>query len=131
MSVSVDIRGLNRVLKQLRNLEPKLSKKVLRKALREGAKVVQKEAKSTIPKVSGTTRKSLKVRAGKRSKHTIRFKMVTAFPKSDADAFYYSFVELGTQYIRRRNYLKEATDRKRHEVLRQVEQSIRAGLQSL
>ncbi|MBI1347108.1 hypothetical protein GC163_12560 [bacterium] len=129
MSVSIEIKGLNQALRQLRSLEPKLSKKILRKALRDGAKVVQAEAKQTIPQVTGTTRKSLKVRAGKKSRHLIRFRMVTVFPS--ADAFYYSFTELGTQYIRQRNYLKMATERKREEVLRMVEQRIRSGLASV
>lgn len=85
------------VVKDLRSLEPKLEKKILRKACRAGAKVVAEAVRRRAPKLTGQTRKAIKVKAAKRSR---RRKGVSVLVQLGAGlykgtTFYGAFVEFG------------------------------------
>jgi HK97 gp10 family phage protein len=63
------ITGLPSLDRKLKALEPRVAKKVVRQALRKGAKRVQARVKQLAPKgPTGQTRKAVKVRAFKRSR---------------------------------------------------------------
>lgn len=59
--------GLEPVQRRLRAMGKK-SRPLMRKALRQGGKIFQRAAKSTAPQDSGKSKKTIKVRAGKRSR---------------------------------------------------------------
>lgn len=90
IAVNVRLEGHEQLQRWLTNLGPKLAKKITRKALREGCKVVAKEVKVTVPVDSGELKKSIAVRVvKKRKKDWIRFRIHTG------DAFYARFLEYG------------------------------------
>jgi len=66
------ITGLKETIERLEKLDAAVQKKILRKALRAGAKLTLAAAKANAPFKSGDLKRSLKVRAGRSKKGTIR-----------------------------------------------------------
>jgi hypothetical protein len=65
------ITGISDIDRRLRTLEPRIQKKVARKALRNGIKIMTAEVKSQVPVKSGLTKANVKTRAAKRKKRGI------------------------------------------------------------
>lgn len=63
--VDIQLLGDKRLQRQLNSLDRKVQRKVVRRALREGAKIVAEAAKENAPVDEGTMRDSIKVRAHK------------------------------------------------------------------
>lgn len=60
MEIEAKIQGIDELERMLNEIgSPKVEKKIVTKSLREGAKVVLKEAKNNVPVRSGTLKKSL------------------------------------------------------------------------
>ena len=83
---AIRLEGAAELEKKLRSLDAKVANKISKKAVRAGAKVVLTKAKQLVPKKSKLLSKSLKVRAGKRRKGTIRVSVQTK------DGFFYAGV---------------------------------------
>jgi hypothetical protein len=62
---SVRITGIQAIQKALKELEPKLAKKVIRKASRDAIKIPYAKAKAEWPVESGASKKSIRVRTSK------------------------------------------------------------------
>jgi HK97 gp10 family phage protein len=91
----VSITGGKALLRDLKQLPDKLSKKVLRVSMRDASKVILKAVKKEAPKRSGQLRKAIKVRSSKRRKNKIGFRVSMAAGDYKGDAFYGSFIEFG------------------------------------
>lgn len=137
MKLALNVQGIDKALKALAKAEAKIATKALTKGLRDGAKIVLAEEKSAIPTVTGGVKSKLKVRRGKRDRSknkVIRFKVVTSAPPlkegetNPQDAFYYSYVEFGSKYIKRRNYAQRAAKRVEGQVIEAISQQIRTAL---
>lgn len=87
--VTISVNGLAELQKFLDQLPAKIERNIMRGALRAGAKVIEKEAKTNIHSISGELRDSLKIRTGSRRG------TVTATIRSRL--FYARFVEYGTR----------------------------------
>lgn len=85
------IQGLAELHKALQDLPVKLEKKILRGALRAGAKVMADAAKSNVPVKSGALRKSIRLSA-----KTKRGRVTATVKAGNAQAFYAHMVEFGT-----------------------------------
>ena len=98
---SVYLTGDVDLARKLRGLKAVHAKAAIRKGTRAGSKDVQAEAKRTVPVRTGALRRSIKVRALKKSRrhvgHTVRL-----------DKFYGAFLEYGTKRITPREFLKQA-----------------------
>lgn len=99
------LTGDKRLTKMLNRLAGPKAKAINRQALRKMAKLVLERAKSQVPVQSGAFRRSLTVRAGKRSRRGPRY-LVTQreLNRAGSDrkkAFYGAFVELGYRAIGR------------------------------
>jgi HK97 gp10 family phage protein len=97
--VTFTIQGLEAILKRLRTLEPRVAKKVLRQALRKGAKRVQARVKQLAPSgPTGQVRRAIKVRAGKRTrKGSVRVNVQIGKGDFQGVTFYGAFTEYGTR----------------------------------
>lgn len=84
-------KSINRAIKQIGDKD---AKKAVRKATRASAKVFAKELKKNAPVDTGELKKSIKVRAAKRSRKYIG---VNATVGLDTDAFYGNFIEFGAK----------------------------------
>ena len=74
MYMAIKIEGAAKLERTLKNLEPKLGRKVVRKALRSGAKVIQKRAVGNAARMVGGEKggdiaESIVVKAMKRKRH--------------------------------------------------------------
>lgn len=99
LHLSVDARDLE---EKLKNLPAAAAKKVIRHALREGAKVVAAKAIELAPKVTGTLAQAIKVRAVKRSrKKRIGINAIIGEGWFKGKTFYAGFVEFGHRIGRR------------------------------
>lgn len=67
--IKTKVEGLEELNKALDGLEPKVGRKIIKKGINEGTKIVLKEMKDLVPVRTGTMRKSLgrKVKAYRKS----------------------------------------------------------------
>lgn len=112
---SVQILGLGDLRADFEKLAKAQSTKVLRRATLAGAKVIRDEARARAPKKSGKLRRNI-VSAALRQKDApgIATAGVRVRTKGKGDspsnAFYWRFVELGTQHMRAQPFARPAFD---------------------
>ena len=70
------LRGIEQFRRNLEALDRKVRNKILRQALRDGAKRMAASVKSRAPVSSGKLKRSVKVRTGRRKKDTISVDVV-------------------------------------------------------
>ncbi len=110
-SMKVTVNGIDDLKKALGALPAKLRRKALTKALRAGARVVQKAARAAVPvlatptayRTKGLLKRRLSVRVSKASRQAgnvgvfVNIKPNRAGAKSPLDPFYWRFVAFGTK----------------------------------
>lgn len=112
---SVQILGLGDLRADFEKLAKAQSTKALRRATLAGAKVIRDEARARAPKKSGKLRRNI-VSAALRQKDApgIATAGVRVRTKGKGDspsnAFYWRFVELGTQHMRAQPFARPAFD---------------------
>lgn len=127
MSASLQLQGVTEIQRALKQLEKKVASKITRQALRKGIKEVAKKVKADTPKgESGQLKKQVKVKAAKRSRNKIGVNVVTTSP----DAFYGSFVELGTSKQPAQHYQKGAFDKTADKALEIILRKLKAGIEA-
>lgn len=83
---------------RLAHFDTKISKQIITRALRAGAKIIQAEAKQRVPVDTGALRKSIRVRTGKvRQKGEVKILVTTSGTDNafGGNQFYGGFVEFG------------------------------------
>lgn len=129
------ITGLKECLKRLESLDHKVQKKILRKSLRQGAKLPLTLAKATAPVRTGFLKKSLKVRSGRGRKGIIRILVGTGAKWFKGAAFYAAFVIFGYKVGSRKlgdkrkqvapnPFLSNAYEQTKHQVVNTTRNSI-------
>jgi HK97 gp10 family phage protein len=94
----ITITGDRTVDRRLKQFGPKLAKKIFSKVIRKAAKPVLETARNAVPVDSGDLRRSLKIRARKRSrrnKNTVGVQVVTGERFFKGELFYGGFLEFG------------------------------------
>ena len=126
-SVKVTLNGIDELKKALAALPGKLRRKVLVKALRAGAKEVQKAARVAVPVLSapspyrtkGLLKRKIGVRVSKESRRAgdvgvfINVKPAASGQRganSKLDPYYWRFVEFGTKKMTARPFMQPAAD---------------------
>lgn len=99
LRVTYKLEGAETLFKDLEAMGDRIAKKGLRKALREGGRPFLRQAKLNVPVRSGALKKSLKLRAGRRSRVWMSY-VVTTSKESKGNLFvgkhyYAGFVEFG------------------------------------
>ena len=143
VSANIDIMEVNKLLKNLKQLEPKMQKGILTLAVKAGAKTIEEQAKIYVPKRGGkntlenaiiTKKKS--VRQKKRDGDKSTDAVYTVGINIDGKAFYASMVEFGTRHSQAEPFMRPAFENGADMALngaksylkRRVEQAIRKGL---
>lgn len=117
--MTVKITGVKELDKAFESFEPKLQKKIGRKAARAAAKPVLESARSHVPIDFGTLHDSLKIKALKRSrknKHIAGVRVLTGEESFKGETFYGAFIEFGTSTIQGRGFMRLAHDENRENV---------------
>ena len=78
--MSAEVINAKRIMRTMETLEPKMRKKLLRKAMRQAAKNVMVELRPMLPVDTGRLRKSLKVRALPRSRVRFGYRVFSDVP---------------------------------------------------
>lgn len=126
MEPTFTLSGIKEIEKALKDLEAKVSKKITRQALRKGTKIFAKQVKDDTPVDSGTLKKQVKVKAGKRSRTNLSVNVETSSP----DAFYGAFQELGTSKTPATHYQHNAFQKVKDEVMRVVLTELKNGIEN-
>lgn len=102
MKQAIIITGVKAIDRKLKSLEPRVQKKVVRKSMRAGLKLLAAEVKTQIPVLSGLARSAVKVRAVKKRKRgsielevTIDSKTPGLIKPGSKPAFYPALIEYG------------------------------------
>lgn len=126
-SVKVTVSGIDELKRALADLPGKIRRKVLVKALRAGAKEVQKAARAAVPVLSvpspfrtrGLLKRKISVRVSKESRRAGNvgvFVNVKPAPKTargaknPLDTYYWRFVEFGTKKMTARPFMAPAAE---------------------
>jgi HK97 gp10 family phage protein len=93
--MSVTVHGLREVGDKLKSLSEKVQKKYVRKAGRDGMKLILQQAKANAPAKTGLVRKSLRIAGGKGRKGSIVLRIVLGIKNFVGKSYYGAFVEQG------------------------------------
>jgi len=126
-SFSVKIEGLKELEKKMIELGPKIGRKALKGALVAGAIVVRKEAQRLAPALTGRLRKAMYVKKmGKPNpfKENVIFgvRHGRKMSKRDLDAYYWSFLEFGTKFIKKISFVQMAFQKTQTRVLERIKE---------
>lgn len=125
-AVSMKIDGLKSLERELKRLDVKVRKNILRRALTAAANPIVKEAKLLAPKDSGMLRKSItKKVSGARASNNYTAAVDIGIR---GRAFYGTFVELGTSTVRKQPFLRPAMDSKKNEAIAAFKKKIAEGI---
>lgn len=148
MAEFVKVAGLAELGKRLRELEPKLARKHLKRAVVAGARLVRDEARLLAPVDRGILRKSVivkyapersrngkatyvvTVRRGKKYQKVMR-KVRGMTVEQNLDAFYWRYLEFGTRYISPRPFMRPAFEMRKFQVVDVIRDVLRDGLRDV
>ena len=151
--VTMNLTGMDNLQKTLRTLEKKVERKIVRTAVRSGAKIIQAEAKAVAPYKTGILRRSISVRARKKRKKaefsmnvlfdTRKYPQLVSFSVGSSSNlktrkltgkryFYPAALEFGTTTrpnIKTKGWFRKAWDRRKQASLAVVLQSMKNGVE--
>lgn len=130
--MSMTLEGDEALKKLFRDTLPREARKAVKQGARKGAKVVAESAKIKAPRESGELRRSIKVRALKRTRTgKLGAVVLTGDGFFKGDQFYAGFIEYGTVNMPAQPFLRPAADENRVIVHRIFIESIRQSHQTI
>lgn len=131
--VDISLVGDKKLQRKFKQLVGTVQKKIARKAMRAGAKIIQQDAKKRVKTKSGRLKKSIKVKAIKRSRRAIGFLVRTGTRKElqvDENSQYYypAALEYGHGGVRAFPYLRPALDNNADKALKKIGEVIAQGI---
>ncbi len=137
---SLFVSGIRRLDRKLRQLEPRLQRKLIGQAMRAGLKVLASAVKSVAPVWHGVLRGAIKVRAiRKRKRGTVRLNVEIlatdrtkrTSARTDTTVFYPAIVEYGSKKrsLEPNDFMKRAFDSHGHQVKSLTLEHLRAGIE--
>lgn len=127
--MSVEIKGLEELIKNLNSLPEKIEKRVLRAAVRQGANVIKKKAQEYVPIDKGDLKKSIKVSGEKAKPGVIAFKVQpTDNKKKGISVFYGRFQEFGTSKMAAKPFMRPAYDEAGEDVINKVIDTVKSKI---
>ena len=140
MAGAIRVRGASQLIKDLRELGDKIAKKVLRKALDEGAKQLQASASAMAPVDTGRLSAAIswqRLRARKGSVGASVFVKKGASRDDPSGAYYAPFVEFGhsqataegTKIVPARPFIRGAFDANADRIANEITAQINAYIQ--
>lgn len=114
----IEISGIDEILKKLKVLPDRVQKNVVTGAIRAGASSISKEAKTLVPKDSGTLKKSIGVvKRRSKNKNIISFSVA---PLKKKDGWYAHFLEFGTIKMPAHPFMRPAFEKKGNETIEEA-----------
>lgn len=131
MEIEASLKGIEELERMLEELgSTKLERKVITKALREGAKIILKEAKSNVPVKSGTLKKSIGIVAQRSRAPGHKIVKVGARAGPRWRGYHGHLVELGvpSRGIPARPFLRDAMRDKFEEFVKKYAEELDEGI---
>ena len=134
--IELQLEGFDDVIKTFEKLDDKLQAKVMRPALRAGAKVIAKAAKNKSPTLTGKNKRFIKVKALKRSRKTIGVAIQTGTREElgiprDEFGYYPMALEYGTQHIKKRPFMRPALEQNRGKAILAIGKKMKGGIEKI
>lgn len=127
--MSVEIKGLEELIKKLTSIPNKLEKKVIRSAVRQGANVIKSKAQEYVPVDKGELKKSIKVSGARSKPGVIAFRIrPVGSKKKGISVFYGRFQEFGTSKMAAQPFMRPAYDEAGDDVINVVIDTIKSKL---
>lgn len=119
--MTATVTGVAELDKAMASFGPKLTTKILKKAVRKAAKPVLESARAHVPIQYGTLHDSIKTRALRKSRRNpgrVGARVATTANDSGfgGEAYYGAFLEFGTRHIQALGYMRLAFDENRESV---------------
>ena len=143
--IGVDLAGAMELDNKLRNLEAKVGKKISRKAVRDGAKVIRDRAKQNARSLVGgkmgkLLAKYLTIRAWKRKYQKGGFgvsvqlsdkanEQFVSISKSGKRSYIPSAIEYGHAYAAPNPFMRKAFDEEKNKAANKIISSLKAGIE--
>lgn len=100
MSAYVKVEGLEQVQEMLKEKSPRVARNLMRATVQAVASNIAKDAKKQAPRLTGNLQRAIKARRKKSPPDKPTSLVIVGEGKGHKpDAFYWKFVEYGTQYI--------------------------------
>ncbi len=120
--VIVKITGLKELEKKMVSLGPKIGRKALKGALVAGAKEIKKEAQALAPMKTSRLRRAMYIKTMSKPnpfKENVIFgvRHGRKMSKKDLDAYYWTFLEFGTKFIKKMSFVQIAFQRAQKKAL--------------
>lgn len=140
----IQIDGLRDLEDKLKNYSNKLAKNLLQGAIREGAKVIQKECQNYTPKskkphllkgarskfgvwiIPGNLKKMIRVKVDKSG--TRGYKISYEVYVKNKEAWYWKFVEFGTSKMYGRTFMRSGFEMAKEAAIEKIDQYLRERL---
>jgi HK97 gp10 family phage protein len=102
LTYSIELKGADELFRKLTELsaeDAKLPKRIVKRALRAGARPILQAVKAAVPVKSGELRRAIKVRAAKGRRGEVRVRIGTYAAGSDnhVPGYYAPMIEAGTK----------------------------------
>jgi len=143
-SVTVQVLGLQELERKLKALGPTIAKKSLRSALVAGAKVVRTEAMGLAPEKTGRLRRAMYIKKMTKPnpfaenvivgvRHGKKMQKVSQkqFGKMGLDAYYWTFQEFGTKFVKGMHFIEEAFKRSKERALAKFKDVLTGNIKKL
>ena len=122
MAALTTANNLAQFRKQLADLDKRTRNQIFSRAARNACKMLAADVKTRIPVETGALKKSVKVRAGKRKRDTIR--MLVIITGGPDEVGVPAHVEYGTANMPARPFLRPAVAAKRDDMISLVESEV-------
>lgn len=134
--ISIEVLGDKALQRKLRALPIAMEKKIVRKALREAGRPILASAKALVPVRTGALKKSLRLRALKRSRGSFGVQVRTGTREelgipADAPYYYPMAVEVGTGHAPAHPYMRPALKSNEGKSIRIAAAEIRRGIEEV
>ena len=131
MYMNIKIEGAKELERKLVSMEPKLARKHVMRTLRMAARPILTRAKALVPVETGALKKSLKIRALKKRKHSHGVMVATSKGWFAGDEFYGAFVEFGTNRTPSHPFVRPAFDAEKKNAERIIAAELRKGIEQV
>ncbi len=127
--VTVQITGLKELEKKMIELGPKIGRRALKGALVAGAREVKKEAQMLAPVKTGRLRRAMYIKTMSKPnpfKENVIFgvRHGRKMSKRDLDAYYWTFLEFGTKFIKKISFIQLAFQRAQGKALGKFKEAL-------
>ncbi len=134
--VIVKITGLKELEKKMLALGPKIGRKALKGALVAGAKEIKKEARALAPMKTGRLRRAMYIKTMSKPnpfKENVIFgvRHGRKMSKKDLDAYYWTFLEFGTKFIKKMSFVQIAFQRAQKKALDKFKETLAKKISQL